>query len=46
MLQEGLTPLMWAAWQQHEAVVQNLLEHGAIPQLKDRASLHRFYNGN
>ena len=37
-LQEGLTPLMWAAWQSHDTVVKSLLEKGAIPQLKDRVS--------
>lgn len=38
-LQEGLTPLMWAAWQSHDVVVKNLLERGAIPQIKDRVRL-------
>jgi uncharacterized protein len=33
---DGLSPLMWAAWNGQDTIVDCLLEHGASPHLKDR----------
>jgi ankyrin repeat protein len=37
---DGLSPLMWAAWNNHEQGVEILLKNGASPTLKDRVSDH------
>lgn len=35
---DGLSPLMWAAWNNQEQSVEMLLKNGASPSLKDRVS--------
>lgn len=37
---EGMSALMWAAWTSRTTVVEQLLEAGANPHLKDRVLLY------
>jgi uncharacterized protein len=34
--EDGLSPLMWAAWNDQDPIVDLLLKNGASPHLKDR----------